>query len=88
MEAVVWVDDEQPSIEVRVVVYVGSYGAAPAAMAGDSVAFFDDDFPVDDTLGMIARLIDDELLAQCADDDATREAMQAGRAVYLNDWPA
>lgn len=87
MDAVAWVDDEHPSVEVWVCVYVPSYGAAPAAMAGDSVVFYNEDVPVDDTLAAIARLIDEDLVEQCAEDTATREALQAGRLVYLNDWP-
>jgi hypothetical protein len=95
VEAVSWVDvagdGNTPScvVEVRVLVHVAAYGDAPAAMVGDSVSFdAEDSVPVDEVLTLIARLLDDDLVEQCASADrATREGADAGRLVYLNDWP-
>ena len=85
MDAVCWVDDDD-GVEVRVIVYVAFHGAAPASLVGDSVAIVTDDLPVDDTLATIAHLIDDQLDEVC-DDPFARAALDAGRVVYLNDWP-
>jgi hypothetical protein len=100
LEAVCWVDvaDGAPAacdaplsasrvLEIRVIVHVPAFGGAPAALAGDQLEF-DDDIPVNETLAAIAHLIDEDLAEECADSDAaTREAFEAGRSVYLNDWP-
>lgn len=85
MEAVCWVDDAT-GVEVRVIVYAALLGSAPTVLVGDTVECFADDLPVDDTLATIGRLINDELDDAC-DDQATRAAVDAGRVVYLNDWP-
>jgi hypothetical protein len=74
-------------VEIRVIVHVPAFGGAPAALAGDRLEF-DDDIPVNETLAAIAHLVDEDLAEECADSDAaTREAFEAGRSVYLNDWP-
>jgi hypothetical protein len=100
LEAVCWVDvaDGAPAacdaplsasrvLEIRVIVHVPAFGGAPAALAGDRLEF-DDDIPVNETLAAIAHLVDEDLAEECADSDAaTREAFEAGRSVYLNDWP-
>jgi hypothetical protein len=100
LEAVCWVDvaDDAPAacdaplsasrvLEIRVIVHVPAFGGAPAALAGDRLEF-DDDIPVNETLAAIAHLVDEDLAEECADSDAaTREAFEAGRSVYLNDWP-
>jgi hypothetical protein len=100
LEAVCWVDvaDGAPAacdaplsasrvLEIRVIVHVPAFGGAPAALAGDRLEF-DDDIPVNETLAAIARLIDDDLAEECTEGDrATYEAFEAGRFVYLNDWP-
>jgi hypothetical protein len=100
LEAVCWVDvtDGVPAaadaplpdsrvLEIRVIVHVPAFGGAPAALVGDRLEF-DDEIPADEALAVIARLIDEDLAEECADSDtATREAFEAGRFVYLNDWP-
>jgi hypothetical protein len=75
-------------VEIRVIVHVPGFGGAPAALVGDRLEFDGDDIPVEETLAAIARLIDDDLAEECTEGDrATYEAFEAGRFVYLNDWP-
>jgi hypothetical protein len=101
LEAICWVEDgdgvagsagamPEPVrvVEIRVILHVPGLGGAPAALAGESIAVDERDLPVEEALAAIARLIDEDLTEECfGADQSTRNAFEAGRSVYLNDWP-